>query len=195
MYTVVGATKSRTLRVLWLLEELELNYTHLPAAPRSDEVKELNPLGKIPVLLDGDTAISDSVAIMTYLADKHGSFTFPAGTPERARQDALTNFLINEMDALLWSAAKHTFALPDAQRMPAIKDSLKWEFEQAQDHFSNFLGDQPFLMGNTPTIPDILAGHLGGWAVNARFPVTNLVFREFVDMMRARPAFRRAARN
>ena len=85
MYTVIGTTKSRALRVLWMLEELEQPYDHIPAGPRSDEARRHSPSGKVPALLVDGEAITDSVAIMTFLADRHAALTFPAGTVERAR--------------------------------------------------------------------------------------------------------------
>ena len=57
---------------------------------------ELNPSGKVPVLIVDDTAISDSVAIMTFLADRHGDLTYAAGTIERAKQDSLTQMINDE---------------------------------------------------------------------------------------------------
>jgi glutathione S-transferase len=81
----------------------------------------------VPVLVAEGVPITDSVAIMTFLADRHGKLTFPAGTLDRARQDSLTQFIIDEFDALLWTAAKHSFILPEEHRVPEIKESLKWE--------------------------------------------------------------------
>jgi glutathione S-transferase len=52
--------------------------------------------------------------------------------------------------------------------------------------------DGPFLMGDEMTIPDILLAHCMGWAVNAKFPVTE-PFREHARRMRDRPAFARAS--
>ncbi len=105
MYTVIGGLKSRAFRVLWMLEELNEGYEHRAAAPRSDEVKKYSSSGKILVLLDHTTAISDSTAILTYLSDKHGQFTHPAGTLDRAIQDGHTQFILDEMDGALWTAA------------------------------------------------------------------------------------------
>ena len=192
MYTVIGNTKSRTLRVLWMLEELGARYEHRPESPRSDAVRALNPTGKIPVLLDNDVALTDSTAILTFLADRHERLTFPSGTIERARQDAATQFILDEMDAVLWMAARHSFILPEHLRVPQIKDSLKWEFDRAQTRFAQMLGDRPFVMGDAMTIPDILAAHCGGWAVTAKFPVSEPKFRTYVDRLRSRPAFQRA---
>ena len=139
MYTVIGATKSRAFRVMWMLEELGQDYVQRAAPPRSEEALKHNPTGKIPALVDGDDVLTDSVAIMTYLGDKHGMLTAPPGTPARARQDAMTFWLIDEFDAILWAAAKHSFVFPEALRMPQIKDSLKAEFGRAA------LGDPRFV--------------------------------------------------
>ncbi|MGR3291918.1 MAG: glutathione S-transferase family protein [Paracoccaceae bacterium] len=192
MYTVIGSPRSRTLRVLWLLEEMGVAYKNLAVAPRSEQVTAHYAVGKLPVLLDGDHVFTDSVAIMTYLADKHGQLTFAAGTPERATQDGHTFFLLDEFDACLWAAARHSFVLPEKMRLPAIKDSLKWEFERSAERFVDRLGDGPFLMGDTMTIADILATHCGRWATNANFPINQPAFRAYIDRMVARPAFQRA---
>jgi len=192
-YKVIGSVKSRAMRVLWTLEELGAEYEHVAAPPRSAEVTEFSPAGKIPVLVVDHVPITDSVAIMTYLADRHGALTFAPGTVERARQDGLTHFILDEFDAVLWMAAKHSFILPEEQRVPAIKDSLKWEFERAQANLiPRMAEDGPFLMGETMTIADILLAHCGGWAITAKFPIVEPRFREFISMMRDRPAFARA---
>lgn len=188
MYRVIGTTKSRAFRVLWTLEELGAPYEQIAASPRSDEAKLYNPLGKIPALVDGEAVLTDSVAIMTYLADKHGKLTAPAGTIARARQDAVTFWLIDEFDAILWSAAKHSFALPEEVRVPAVKDALKYEFEQAAANLSQRL-DGPFLMGDEITLPDILACHCLNWAIGAKFPRTDDKLFQYAKALRERPAF------
>lgn len=189
MYKVIGNVMSRGFRVFWALEELGLEYEHEPAAPRSEEIRALNPLGKIPVLLDGDVVLRDSVAIMTYLADKHGGLTAPAGTIERAHQDALTFWLIDEFDALLWMAAKHSFVLPEDARVPEIKPALKAEFSRNVDIFAARIKGE-FAMGDEITIPDILAAHCLNWAIGANFPVENAQVNAYTKRLRARDAFK-----
>jgi glutathione S-transferase len=193
MYTVIGTTKSRALRVLWMLEELGQPYEHIPAGPRSEDARRHNPSGKIPALLVDGAAITDSVAIMTYLADRHGALTNPAGTLDRARQDGFTHLINDEFDAVLWMAGRHSFVLPEEMRLPAIKESLRWEFDRSQSRLGETLGDKPFLMGETMTIPDILLAHCMRWATNANFPVTDARIIAHRDRMIARPAFQRAA--
>ena len=190
MYEIIGSPTSRAFRVMWMLEELGEPYSVVKEPPRSEAVKALNPSGKIPVLKDGDDVITDSTAIMTYLADKHGALTFPAGTVARAHQDALTHCILDEIDAVLWTAARHSFILPEDKRVPAIKEPLKWEYARNIDRLMDGLKG-PYLMGETFTLADILLAHCGTWARSAGFPTENARFAEYVKACRARPAFQK----
>ncbi len=191
MYTVIGSVKSRAFRVMWMLEELGQSYDHVPAAPASEEARRHNPSGKIPALLDGDETLTDSVAIMQYLGDKHGALTAPAGTPARARQDAVLFWLIDEFDATLWAAAKHSFVFPKERRVPEIKDSLKSEFARAADQLSKRLTG-PFLMGDEITVPDLLAVHCINWSIGAGFAPVDDHLAAWASGLRKRDAFKAA---
>ncbi|MFB9150004.1 glutathione S-transferase family protein [Roseovarius ramblicola] len=192
MYDVIGSRASRAFRVLWLLEEMGIEYNHLPVAPRSKEALEVNPTGKIPALRDGETVLTDSTAIMTFLADRHGQLTHAPGSHERAAQDALTHRILDEVDALLWTAARHSFVLPEAHRVAAVKDSLKWEYERNIRRLEEALAG-PFVQGETMTIADILLGHCLIWAGKAGFPAPPARLAAYLEAVTARPAFQRAA--
>lgn len=188
---IVGATRSRTLRVLWLAEELGLDYEHLPEMPRSETVTKLNPLGQIPVLIDGDIVIPDSLAILHYLADRAGRITYPAGTPERAIMDARINFVLSELEAPLWMAARHSFVLPEDRRHPEIKPWLKDDFRDAGEKFLTLLADADHFAGDRFTIADIVAAHTIGWAINAKFEPSDAM-KTYLRRMADRPAYARA---
>lgn len=191
MYKLHGLPQTRTMRPLWLLEELALPYTLIPAAPRSREAFAVSPLGKVPVLETEEGPILDSVAQMTYLADRHGGFTHPAGTYLRARQDALTNTILETLDAILWANAKHILVLPEDRRVAAVFPSLKWQFARNGAAMAKMSGPGPYLMGDTPVLPDILLAHCCEWASRREFEV-NDTLREHMNAMRARPAYGRA---
>ncbi|MEP1201421.1 glutathione S-transferase family protein [Tateyamaria sp.] len=194
MYRVIGTVKSRAFRVMWMLEELGQPYEVVAAGPRSDEARQYNPLGKIPALVDGDEVMTDSVAIMTYLADKHNGLTAPAGTPARARQDAMTLWLIDELDAALWVNTKHTFALPEKLRVPGLTPTLHKEFSRNADTFAGMLeaAGGEFIMGDQITLPDLLAVHCFQWAFGAQFPAIPEPLKAYTKRLRARPQFRAA---
>ncbi|WP_424988015.1 glutathione S-transferase family protein [Microbulbifer sp. S227A] len=190
MYKVLGSINTRTFRVLWMLEELGQPYELIQSPPRSAAVMALSPLGKIPVLQDGDDIITDSTAIMTYLGDRHGALTHPAGSIDRARQDALSNRVLDELDAVIWTAARHSFVLPEDKRVPEVKPSLAWEFGNNVNRLAEQF-EGPFLMGDTMTIADIIAVHCLNWAYAAKFPVENDTILAYAKSMRARAAFQR----
>ena len=192
MYTVIGTVQSRALRVLWMLEELGQPYDHVAIAPQSEGVVAFNPAGKVPVLIADGTPIVDSTAIIQFLADRHGALTHPAGTLERARQDSLTQFLLDEFDAALWLAARHSFILPEELRMSGIKNTLRWEFERSQQVLAQRMGEGDFVMGEVMTVPDIILTHCLGWALTAKFPIVEHRLSAYLDRMRSRPALLRA---
>lgn len=191
MLTLIGSNKTRAARVAWLLEELGQPFTHVPAGPQSAEARARNPIGKVPVLLADGQSITDSTAILTYLADKNAQFTATAGTLARAAQDSMTQFLLDEFDAILWTAARHSFALPPEHRLPEIKSSLKWEYSQSLARLADrFQG--PFLMGAEMTIPDFIATHCLGWGQAIKFGTLEGALVDYLARMHARPAYVRA---
>ena len=157
----------------------------LDGSPLTTFVNDGSTLSPLP-----DWALTDSSAILTYLADRHGKLTHPAGTIERARQDALTHCVLDELDAVLWTAARHGFVLPEDRRVPAVKDSLKWEFTRNVNRLAERF-EGPFAMGETMTIADIVLTHCLNWAYNARFTIESEALLSYAKAMRGRDAFRR----
>lgn len=190
MYEVFGTVNTRAFRVLWALEELGEPYTLTIAKPHDPALKDIYPAGKVPALRVGDAVISDSVAIMTYLADKHGRLTAPAGSIERAQQDAITQAVVDELDAVLWTAARHSFVLPEEQRVQAVKPSLKWEFNRNIDRLAARI-NTPYAAGEDFTIADILLTHCLNWAIGAKFEYQNEEMIAYAKRMRERDAFKR----
>ena len=93
MITIHHLNNSRSQRVLWLLEELGVDYrieSHLrdPATMRAPpRVREVHPLGKLPILIDDDLTLAESGAIVEYLVERYGGGRLaPApASPERLR--------------------------------------------------------------------------------------------------------------
>lgn len=196
MYKLYGSPNSRAARVMWTLEELGQPYEVVKAKPHSPELLAVNPSGKIPALLDGDFALSDSVAIMFHLADKHGALAFPAGSRERAKLTSLILFALDEIEGPLWVAAKHGFKLlPEAVLCAeAIRPACEAEFAKAMETLERHIGDGPFLMGEAFTLADILVGHLGGWAKAMGFPAPSAKVAAYMERIRARPGWQAVAK-
>ena len=189
MYKVIGNTNTRTLRVLWAMKEIGLKYEHVQVDAQSADAKKFNISGKVPTLDANGVNIADSTAIVTYLADKYNQLTFPAGTIERAQQDSFTQFILDELDSILWTAARHSFVLPKEMRVSKLKETLRWEFARSLKVLESRMGAGPNVMGEKFTIPDIILTHIGGWARVAKFDIPDGKLRDYFRRQIKRPAY------
>ena len=98
--------------------------------------------------------------------------------------------VLDEVDGVLWMAARHSFVLPEERRVPAVKDTLKWEFNRNVARLADRL-EGPFLMGETMTVPDIVLTHCLGWAERAGFDGPGDALAAYRSRMEAREAFQK----
>lgn len=189
---MIGSIRTRALRVVWALEELGLPYELDPAPPRSEAARAHNPSGKIPSLVVGEAALTDSVAIVQYLADANGAMTHPAGSLARGLQDGVTQFACDEVDGPLWLAARHSFVLPEAERLAGVKAAARRDFAAAMETLALRLGTREFVAGDGFTVPDLILGHCAGWALAAKFALPGGPVGDYFRRLRARPALKRA---
>ncbi len=189
--TVVGPRWTRASRVIWCLEELGLDYEHEDHPPHSPPVKALNTLNQVPILKDGEAVLTDSVAILHYLADRAGKLTYPVGSVERAKMDARIMFLIAELEVPLWMTNRHSYVLPEDMRKPEIFPVLETDFRLAEKKFVRLLGEAKYFGGDTFTIADIIATAILGWGDSA-VGLTREAAKSYLERMRERPAFERS---
>jgi glutathione S-transferase len=88
MVTVYSAPNTRAIRVIWVLEEIgakaEIKSMPYPPRKHAPDYFAVNPTGMVPLLIDGEVRLSESMAICDYLATKHGSpLIVPTNDPER----------------------------------------------------------------------------------------------------------------
>lgn len=172
-----------------MLEELGVDYEVDPAGPHSETMLAANPSGKVPALLTDGEVIIDSTAICQFLTDRHGKFTFPAGSIQRAQQDSWTQFALDDVDSVLWFNAKNTFVLPEELRSETARKACRYEFDKAMNVMETRLGDKTYVMGDNFTMPDLLLGHCAGWAVNgADWTIAPKPVADYVERVRSRPA-------
>jgi glutathione S-transferase len=194
-----GYRNGRTLRALWTLEELGVRYEYVEVDVMRGEGREpwflgINPGGKVPVLDDGGTVITESAAICMHLAESHPqSGLLPApGTRERTACYKWISFILTELDAPLWTIAKHRFGLPTERRVPGVIESAGWEFRTAVKILAAGLEDRSHLASTSFTVADILAGHTLLWAKSARLPLGSDTLETYVEKLLARDAAIRA---
>lgn len=194
-----GYRNGRTLRALWALEEVGATYEYVEvdvmhAQGREPWFLKINPAGKVPVLDDGGTIITESAAICMHLAERHpNSALLPApSTPERTDCYKWISFILTELDAPLWAIAKHRFGLPTERRVPGVIETAGWEFRTAVKILASGLGDRPYLATTSFTVADILAGHTLLWAKSARLPLGSDSLETYLEKLLVRDAAIRA---
>ncbi len=197
--TLYGYPRTRSTRVAWMLEELELDYrfvlVDLPAGQhRSAAYRRIHPDGRVPVLEEEGFLLSESVAICTWLGDRNpeAGLVPRCGTRERADYDRWACFILSELEQPLWSLAKHRFALPEEYRLEGMERTARWEFERALKALEAGLNGHPCLVGETFTAADILASLTLNWALANRVPIPSPELKAYLRRHTARPALARA---
>lgn len=196
---VYGFPNTRSLRVLWTLEEIGADYGLVSVDLFKGEAQHaaflrLNPAGKIPVLVDGDFVLCESGAICTYLGDKHPAtgLTPEPRTEQRAIYDQMCFFALTELEQPLWTLAKHRFVLPPQLRVPGVSDAANWEFARAVDALAVHIADQDFILGGQFSVADILVAHTLSWARSNDIPIESELVNRYADRVLERPALTRA---
>jgi glutathione S-transferase len=145
-----GYRNGRTLRALWALEEVEAPYEYVEVDVMRGEGREasflqLNPGGKVPVLVDDTAVITESAAICMHIAEKYprSGLLPPVGTPQLTDSYVWISFVLTELDAPLWTIAKHRFGLPKDRRVPEVIETAAWEFGVAANVLATAWASDP----------------------------------------------------
>src|SRR5260221_11506107 len=123
--TLYGFPPTRSVRVLWTLRELDvelgpINLASTKGEHRRPEFLAVNPAGKLPVLVDGDFILTESVAIVLYLAEKYPEKgLLPDGLRARAEVNRWLLFTATELEQPLWRIARPTSQYPPEKRLAA----------------------------------------------------------------------------
>jgi glutathione S-transferase len=169
MMRLYGMGPTRSLRALWALRELDAEFefvpVNLPAGEnRSPDFLRLNPAGKLPVLVDGDLVLTESAAIVMYLAEKYADKgLMPAELTERAQAYRWTMFAVTELEQPLWRMAKHTFIYPEAKRLPEDIALAREEFLAMAAVLESHMDGREFIVGDGVTIADCVTAYVVDW--------------------------------
>jgi glutathione S-transferase len=212
MIVVHHLNNSRSQRVLWLLEELGLEYEirryqrdpKTMLAPAS--LRAVHPLGKSPVITDGSLSLAESGAIIEYVVEHHGGGRLaPAiGTPERMRYtywlhyaegSAMPPLLMKLVFDRIETAPMPFFAKPIAK---AIARRARSSFIEPQialhlTYLEAELGKHRWFAGNEFTAADIqMSFPLEAAAARVGLDASRPKLAAFLDRIHARPAYQRA---
>ena len=163
--TLYHCTAARSFRPLWALEELEIPYElkMLPFPPRvfARDYLAVNPLGTIPLLIDGETRMTESAAILQYLATRHGPTPLAVAVDE-GDYGAYLNWLHFGEATLTFPQAlvlRYSKLEPETRRNPQVAtDYTKWFFGRLRVVEAAVAGSETLCAGRF-TVADISVGY------------------------------------
>jgi glutathione S-transferase len=210
MITVHHLNNSRSQRVLWLLEELGLPYDiqHYQRNATTNlappELMQVHPLGKSPVITDGDVTMAETGAIIEYLVDRAGGQLRPSpGTPEHRRYTYWMHFAEGSampplVMALVLGRVRRAgpfFVRPIARRIAdtVLEGYVRPNIRRQLAFMESELEGRPWFAGNLFSAADVqmsfpveVAAARGG--LDAKYPRLT----DFLARIHARPAYQAA---
>ena len=211
MIIVHHLNNSRSQRVLWLLEELGLEY-HIkpyqrqPSMLAPPELRAVHPLGKSPVIEDGDLKLAESGAILEYLAERYGAGRLaPApGTPERIRYtywmhfaegSAMPPLLMKLLFERMKSAPMPFFARPIARKIAerGLDSFVMPNLVRNLDYMESELAGRDWFAGSEFSAADIqMSFPLEAARARGGLDEKRPRLMRFLEKIHSRPAYRRA---
>ena len=186
---------SRAAGAVWMLGEVgvpyELHFVDImKGAHKTAEMVALNPMGKLPILVDGDAVVTESAAIGLYLADRYSLGRLAPAPDDVARATYLR-----------WS-----FFAPSVIEPGSMAKAAHWEFKASQagwgDHESmlrameSALAGREFLLGDRFSMADVIFGGTVRFMLRFNMLEARPAFVAYSDRLGGRPALQRAeARN
>ena len=182
---------SRAANVVWMLEEVGCDYTLeyvdlMSGDQKKPQYRQMNPMGKLPILVDGDTIVTESAAIALYLGDRYalGRLAPMPDSPQRGTY-------------LRWS-----LYAPSVIEPGCVANASGWEFRPSQagwgtyeamlDTISTAISGGPWLLGETFSMADVIFG--GTLRYMALFGMIEKrpEYMAYVERLEARPACKAA---
>jgi len=200
MLKIFHAKNTRSIRVVWLCEELGIPYdlqtlNFSPADLQSDSYLGIHPLGKVPAIEEDGMVLNESGAILQYLMAKHGNGGLEpkTNTPEYGPYLQWFHFAEATFMVPLGNIAQHSLIRPEADRIPRVAEESVQSVIKILGILEQSLAGKDYICGNEFTAADILLGYslflakLFGLLTD-NYPNTSAYFARLAS----RPAFQKA---
>ncbi len=193
------APNSRAVRILWLLEELGLPYelnqmAFHPKDLKSDAHRARHPLGRVPVLEEGDLLLWESGAITEYILERHknGGLKPPVDSPEWPRYQQWFHYCEGMVMPPVNTIVVQTILLPPDRRDATVLAQAKKLLTRSWAPVDEALSGRDYLIGDF-SAADIMLGHAAVMS-NRLGCVTDEMknLKAYVARIEARPAFQKA---
>ncbi len=184
---------TRSIRVRWTLQELGIEFEAVTINLRAGEHRspaflKINPAGKLPVLVDGDMVLTESIAIVLYLAEKYPEKKLiPTDLRQRAQLFRWLLFTATELEQPLWRIARHTSLYPEDKRLPQEVALARNDFAAMAKVLEEHMQGRDFIVGDTVTVGDFVLAYTLDWAKAVNLLDDLPCLEAYVKRMYARP--------
>jgi glutathione S-transferase len=192
-----GISGSRALRAIWGIEEVGIDYEHVPTSFGADskaaDYLAVNPNGRIPALIDGDLQLFESMAINLYLAKRYGGALYPANAADEARALQWSVWAISEIEPLQMQIVIQKLFVPKDKRDEKVIEGAGKSLQRPLKVLDAALAGRDWLVGDAFSVADLNVA-----AVMHLMKMIHFSYAEHVNVQRwadacyARPALARA---
>lgn len=173
MIKLYGAPFSRAGRAIWMLEETGQPYEIISKDPRQGETRtpdmlELNPNGHVPVLVDDDTIIWESMAVNLYLADQYQCL-MPNTAADRGRAYQWSIWAMTEVEPPLIDILMHSMFLPEDQRDHSRVEAGLETLKAPLAVLDQALAGRSYLLGESFSVADLNTCSVLGFAAYIQY--------------------------
>ncbi|WP_437479037.1 glutathione S-transferase family protein [Sorangium sp. So ce1014] len=185
---------TRSIRARWTLQELGVDFeaieVNLVAGDHHrPEFRKINPVGKVPALVDGDFVVTESVAIALYLAEKYPQKRLlPTDLRQRAEVDRWLLFTVTELEQPLQRIVSHTSLYPEALRLPSEVDLAGREFKEMAAVLEGHMQGRQFVVGDGVTVADFVLAYTLDWGNEVKLLGDCPKLISYMERMYARPS-------
>lgn len=197
MIKLYGIAGSRAQRSLWALEEIGIDYEHVPTdfvkGVKEESYRALNPNGRIPTLVDDSLVLFEGLAINLYLARKYDGGLWPKSEEDQARALQWSLWALTELEPSFMDIFINSIILPEDKRDEKRVGYAKGTLKRPLRVLDAILSEQSHILGDSFTIADLnvagvlRVGEFSGYAFSDYPKVA-----EFYAACAARPAFVRS---
>ncbi len=184
---------TRSIRARWTLQELGVPFEAVTVNLAAGEHKspaflKINPAGKVPVLVDGDLTLNESIAIVTYLGEKYIDQGFvPRDLKQRAELNRWLMFAATELEQPLWRISKNTALYPEDKRQPSDVMRAREDFLPMAAVLEEHMKGRQYLVGNSATIADFVMAYTLDWANEFKLLEESPQLKAYMSKMYKRP--------
>jgi glutathione S-transferase len=184
---------TRAQRVRWTLQEMGVEFEAVSVNMAEGEhfrpeFLRLNPAAKLPVLVDGDQVLTESAAIVLYLAEKYPQAKLlPTSLTERAQAYRWLLFTVTELEQPLWRMARHGFLYPQEKRSPQDIQLAREDFRPMIEVLDRHMQGRTFVVGNSVTVTDFVLAWTLDWANEESLLDDFPVLKQYLENMYRRP--------